>query len=165
MALPAADAVARLLRDSATRAATLTALERHEGSAIDRAVSLAAAPALYGLLAADATEVGRETFDRAGLVVARLCAEVPDDPAVFGAAWGEGRYATFLCSEGSVLGRAWRTPASELTWEDARSWACSQALWPPSYIRALMTPIAAAGFASAMEWIAVFMSESPAISK
>jgi hypothetical protein len=84
MAAPvAAGAVAHLLCDRATRAATLDALERHEFGAIDRAVSLAAAPALVELLAADAAEVDRETFDRAGLLVGRLFAEAaPEDLAV-----------------------------------------------------------------------------------
>ena len=111
MAAPvAAGAVAHLLRDRATRAATLDALEGHEFGAIDRAVSLAAAPALVELLAADVAEVNREAFDRAGLLVGRLFAEeAPEDlPAMYGgrtardgtprtfarrAAWSGGRGA------------------------------------------------------------------------
>jgi hypothetical protein len=167
MAAPvAADAVARLLRDRATRAATLGALERHDEGAIDRAVSLAAAPALFELLAADASEVGRETFDRAGLLVGRLCAEAPDDPAaVYGAALGEGRWIAFLRSEGSVLGRAWRTPAAELTRADARSWACSMAYASPGAAKGGTEPAAAAGFETSMEWLATFMTEQPVVSR
>jgi hypothetical protein len=168
MAAPvAAGAVAHLLRDRATRAATLDALERHEFGAIDRAVSLAAAPALVELLAADAAEVNRETFDRAGLLVGRLFAEeAPEDlAAMFGAAFGEGRYAAQLRSEGSVVGRAWRTPASELTRADAQSWACSMAYQSPSDARGSTKNLAAAGFATTMEYFAVFMTETPVISK
>ena len=168
MAAPvAAGAVAHLLRDRATRAATLDALERHEFGAIDRAVSLAAAPALVELLAADAAEVDRETFDRAGLLVGRLFAEAaPEDlAAVYGAAFGEGRYAAYLRSEGSVVGRAWRTPASELTRADARSWACMQAYVSPSCARGSTKIFAAAGFATTMEYFAVFMTETPVVSK
>ena len=171
MAAPvAAGAVARLLRDRATRAATLDALERHEFGAIDRAVSLAAAPALVELLAADSAEVNREAFDRVGLLVGRLLAEeAPEDLAatnpMYGAAYGEGRYAALLRSEGSVVGRAWRTPASELTRADARSWACMQAWVPPSGARGCTKNNAAAGFATTMECFAVFMTETPVISK
>jgi hypothetical protein len=168
MAAPvAAGAVARLLRDRATRAATLDALEGHEFGAIDRAVSLAAAPALVELLAADAAEVDREVFDRAGLLVGRLFAEeAPEDlAAMFGAAFGEGRYAAQLRSEGSVVGRAWRTPASELTRADAQSWACSMAYQSPSDARGSTKNLAAAGFATTMEYFAVFMTETPVISK
>ena len=167
MAAPvAAGAVARLLRDRATRAATLDALEGHEGAAIDRAVSLAAAPALVELLAADVAEVNREAFDRAGLLVGRLFADAPDDvPAMFGAAYGEGRYAALLRSEGSVVERAWRTPASELTRADARSWACMQAWVSYSAARGCTKSYAAAGFATTMEYFALNMTETPVISK
>jgi hypothetical protein len=168
MAAPvAAGAVARLLRDRATRAATLDALEGHEGAAIDRAVSLAAAPALVELLAADVAEVNRETFDRAGLLVGRLFAEeAPEDLAtMFGAAYGEGRFAAHLRSEGSVVERAWRTPASELTRADARSWACMMASTPPYCARGNTKNYAAAGFATTMEWFALLMTETSAISK
>ena len=55
----AADTVASLLRDPATQAATLNVLEHHE-AVIDRRVALAAALALYELLASDATEICRD---------------------------------------------------------------------------------------------------------
>ena len=168
MAAPvAAGAVAHLLRDRATRAATLDALEGHEFGAIDRAVSLAGAPALVELLAADAAEGDREGFDRAGLLVGRLFAEeAPEDlAAMYGAVFGEGRYAAYLRSEGSVVGRAWRTPASELTRADARSWACSSAYNSPCNARGSTKNYAAAGFATTMEYFALYMTESPVISK
>jgi len=160
----AADTVAGLLRGAATRAATLDALERHETGAIDRAVSLAAAPALFELQSADAAEVGREIFDRVGLLAARLTAEAtPDDAAVvYGAYYGSpGRFAAHLRAEGSVLARAWRKPAAELTQADARSWACEWAFSPPAFVRGITEPIAAAGFASTGEFFGIWMSEDP----
>ena len=161
MAALAADTVASLLRDGATRTATLEAFERHEGAPIDRAVALAAAPALYDVLAMDATEVGRVDFDRAGLVLARLAAEASDDPsAVYGAAIGEGRCAAHYRSKGSVLAQAvGKRAASELTLADARSFACAAALSPPAFVRGFTKPLAAAGFAKTAEWIGLFMTE------
>ena len=157
----AADSVASLLRDGATRTATLEAFEQHEGTPIDREVALAAAPALYDVLAMDATEVGREDFDRAGLVLARLAAEASDDPsAVYGAAMGEGRYVAHYRSKGSVLAQAvGKRAASELTLADARSFACAAAFIPPALVRGCTKPCAAAGFAKTAEWFAVFMTE------
>ena len=85
----AADTVAKRLRDRDTRSATLAALESHPAP-IPTAVSLAAAPALLGLMAMDAAEVERDAFDRAGLLLARLHAEaLPDVVAVHGAAYGD----------------------------------------------------------------------------
>ena len=161
MSALAADTVASLLRDGATRAATLEAFEQHEGTPIDRAVALAAAPALYDVLAMDATEVGREDFDRAGLVLARLAAEASDDPStVFGAAIGEGRYVAHYRSKGSVLAQAVGKPAaSELTLADARSFACASALSLPAFVRGLTKPFAAAGFAKTAEWFALYTTE------
>jgi hypothetical protein len=167
MAAPvAAGAVARLLRDRATRAATLDALAGHESGAIDRAVSLAATPALVELLAADAVEVNREAFDLIGLLVGRLFAEAaPEDlPAMWGAAYEKGRYAALLRSEGSVFGQAWRTPASELTRADARSWACMMTSSAPCCARGMTKSYAAAGFASTLEYFALYMT-APVISK
>ena len=160
MADLAADTVASLLRDGATRTATLEALEQQDGAPIDRAVALAAAPALYEALAMDAAEVGRDDFDRIGLLLARLAAEASDDPsAVYGAAVGEGRLAAYYRSKGSVLAQAVGKPASELTRADARSFACAVAYIPPSFVKGLTKPIAAAGFAKTSEWFALFMTE------
>ena len=161
MAALAADTVASLLRDGATRTATLEAFEQHEGAPIDRAVALAAAPALGDVLAMDATEVGHEDFDRAGLVLARLAAEASDDPsAVYGAAFGEGRYAAHLRSKGSVLAQAvGKRAASELTLADARSFACAAAFYQPALLRGWTKPVAAAGFAKTADFFALFMTE------
>ena len=155
-----ADTVASLLRDGATRTATLEALEQQEGAPIDPAVALAAAPALFEALAMDATEVGRDDFDRIGLLLARLAAEASDDPsAVYGGALGEGRYAAYYRSKGSVLARAMGKPASELTRADARSFACASAYFSPSFVRGATQPVAAAGFATTSEMFALSMTE------
>ena len=103
----AADTVAERLRDRGTRPVTLAALESH-AAPIPTAVSLAAAPALLGLMTMDAAEVERSTYDRAGLLVARLEAEaLPDVVAVHGAAFGEGGYER-LWNANSVLNAAQR---------------------------------------------------------
>eukprot|EP01046_Picozoa_sp_COSAG06_P049748 COSAG06_NODE_7723_length_2398_cov_5.069161_5_plen_105_part_01 len=92
MADLAAETVAERLRDRATRSATLAALERH-AAPIPTAVSLAAAPALLGLMTMDAAEVERDAYDRAGLLLGKLHAEaLPDVVAVHGAAFGDGGY-------------------------------------------------------------------------
>ena len=114
MADLAADTVAESLRDRASRSATLAALESH-AAPIPTAVSLAAAPALLGLMAMDAAEVERDAYDRAGLLVGRLHAEaLPDVVAVCRAAFGEGGYER-LWNANSVLNAALRQPAAELT--------------------------------------------------
>jgi len=78
MADLAAETVAEHLRDRATRSATLAALEGH-ATPIPTAVSLAAAPALLGLMTMDAAEVERDAYDRAGLLLGRLHAEALPD--------------------------------------------------------------------------------------
>ena len=151
------DTVSSLLRDSATRAATLEALEK---ASFDRTISLAACPALSELLAADAREVGRDEFDRVGLLLGRLAAGAPDDPSsVYGAALGEGRYAAFLRSEGSVLAQAVGKPASELVLADARSFACAYSITPPSMVKGYTKALSAAGFATTADYFAIYMTE------
>ncbi len=157
----APNTVASLLRDSATRAATLEAIEMHEEAPIDCALSLAAAPALYELLAADSTHVGRDDFDRIGLMLGRLVAEGSDDPsAVHGAALSEGRYVAYCRSNGSVVGQALGKAASELTLADARSLACALSYFSPSFVRGVTKPVTAAGFPMTAEWLGLYMSES-----
>ena len=161
MAALAADTVGPLLRDRETRAAALDALDAH-AVPIERSVSLGAAPALGELLALDVAEVGPAEFDRIGLLLARLVAEASDDPAsVFGAAWGEGRWLAFHRSEGNAVAQALRKPAEELTREDALHVACSNAYSVQAWVRGATKPIAAAGFATTMESMAVFMTEDP----
>ena len=122
--------------------------------------ALAAAPALYELLALDAAEVPRELFDRTNLLVARLATEaVPRgaeaQAAVVGAAWGGGRYERFLNAEGNVFAEALRKPAAELTRADARSYACSLSLNAPAFARGHTAPCKASGFATSMEYLGV----------
>jgi hypothetical protein len=156
-----ADTVGPLLRDRETRAAALDALDAH-AVPIERSVSLGAAPALGELLALDVAEVGPAEFDRIGLLLARLVAEISDDPAsVCGAVWGQGRWLAFWRSEGNAWARALRKPAEELTREDALHVACSEALGPHYYIRGVSKPIAAAGFATTMEFFGAYMTEDP----
>ena len=141
----AAATVAERLRDGATRLAALGALEATAGDGpIPSDTALAAAPALYELLALDAAEAPREVHDRAGLLLGRLCAEaVPRgaeaQAAVYGAALGGGRYARWLNAVGSVLAQAVRKPAAELTRADARSYACAWALMGPACARGGLT--------------------------
>jgi hypothetical protein len=161
MATLAADTVGTLLRDRETRAAALDALNAH-AVPIERSVSLGAAPALGELLALDAVEVSPADFDRIGLLLARLVAEASDDSAsVFGAAMGEGRYAAYWRSEGNVVAQALRKPTEELTREDALHFACAIPLEPQAYIRGFTKPVAAAGFATMMEWMTTWMIEDP----
>jgi hypothetical protein len=157
-----ADTVGPLLRDRETRAAALDALDAH-AVPIERSVSLGAAPALVELLVLDVAEVSPAEFDRISLLLARLMMEASDDPAsVFGAAWGEGRWLAFYRSAGNALAQALRKPAEELTREDALHVACTEASpCAQSAVRGLTKPFAAAGFATSMECIAVFITEGP----
>ena len=163
MADLAADTVAERLRDRDTRSATLAALESH-AAPIPTAVSLAAAPALLGLMAMDAAEVERDAYDRAGLLLARLHAEaLPECSAVHGAAFSEGGNERLWNSD-SVLNAALRQPAAELTRADATSYACSWAYEPIKCARGITAPCAAAG-CTTLEWLGLWMSIEPIISK
>ena len=167
-AAPAAAAVAGLLRDRATRDATLTALERHEGGgAIDRAVSLAAAPALTDLIALPAAEVPHEVFQRVGLLRGRLLdvAPVRDRAALFGEMFGGGRMEAEMNSPGNVIAAAIAKGAAALTREDAMSWACMLAFWPPSSAADLSLYVAAAGFTGVEQWMGLFAAADPLQSK
>jgi hypothetical protein len=161
MAALAADTVGSLLRDRETRAAALDALDAH-AVPIERSVSLGAAPVLGELLALDVAEVGPAEFARIGLLLGRLVAEASDDPAsVFGAALGEGRFTACLRSEGNTVAQALRKPAEELTREDALHVACADAFFPPMFSRGGTKPYAAAGFATTLEFLAMWMTEDP----
>eukprot|EP01046_Picozoa_sp_COSAG06_P004179 COSAG06_NODE_172_length_21346_cov_503.127053_9_plen_165_part_00 len=161
MAALAADTVGSLLRDRGTRSATLDALEAH-AVPIERAVALGAAPALGELLALDTAEVDPAKFDRIGLLLARLAAEAPDDPAaVYAAALGEGRWVAILRSEGNTVAQVLRKPAEELTREDAQHIACAEAYWSQLGGRGFTKPFTAAGFATTMEAVGVLMANDP----
>jgi hypothetical protein len=158
-----AETVAERLRDRATRSATLAALENH-AAPIPTAVSLAAAPALLGLMTMDAAEVERDAFDRAGLLLARLHSEaLPDASAVHGAAFGEGGWER-LWNADSVLNTALRQPAAELTRADAMSYACSWAYDTINAARGTTEAFRAAGLTT-LEFLGLFMSAEPIVSK
>jgi hypothetical protein len=80
---------------------------------------------------------------------------------VYGAAWGEGRLLAFWRSEGNAVARALRKPAEELTREDALHLACSEAMLLQASVRGSTKLIAAAGFATTLEFIGVWMTEDP----
>lgn len=136
-----------LLRGRDTRPAALDALEGHTVP-IDPAVSLAAAPVLAELLAQDAADVPREQFDRIGLLIARLLTETSDDPSpTFAAAFGCGRLEALNDADATVLSESLRKPPTDLTLEDARSYACWLAYRCPATVRGYMAPLAAADVA------------------
>jgi len=142
MAVSAAT-VAESLRSEVTRVATLDALEALEAP-IPSAVALAAAPALVDAMA---TEKARASFDRCGLLLARLFAEaLPDSAPVFGATMAGERVAAITAP--ALLAEALQRASSEgqpLTLEDARSYAFLSAHFGPSYVRGGTVPWAAAG--------------------
>ena len=150
-ARPAPDAVHALLATAASRPATLAALEDHPAP-LDRALAVAAAPALVELLTVSADDVDAATFQRAGLLLARLLAEAPDDPSIiFGAAFGEDRLAALWNSEDSVLARALLKPANQLTADDALSLACAEAHNCPALVRGYTATWRAVGL-NGLEW-------------
>jgi hypothetical protein len=163
MADLAADTVAERLRDRASRSATLAALESH-AAPIPTAVSLAAAPALLGLMAMDAAEVERDAYDRAGLLLGRLHAEaLPDLVAVHGAAFGEGGYERRWNAD-SLVNTALRQPAAQLTRADAMSCACAMAYESIFGARGFTEPLRAAGFTE-LEFFGLWLSAEPIVSK
>ena len=80
-----------LLADPAMRAGTVAALEAHSG-AHDEPLALAAIVGLSELMALDASEVNAALFQRLGWLRARLVADAADGPAMWGAAWTDGRF-------------------------------------------------------------------------
>lgn len=163
MAVPTAETVAECLCDRATRSVTLTALESHPAP-IPTMVSLAAAPALLRLMAMDAAEVERDTYDRVGLLLARLYVEaLPDVLAVHGAAFGDGGYERQWNAD-SVLNTALRQPADQLTRADAVSYACNLAYDSIILARGATEAWSAAGL-TVMEFVRLWLSTEPMISK
>ena len=150
-----------LLAASASRPTTLSTLEAHPPP-LERALALAAAPALAELLTVSADDVDAATYQRAGLLLARLHAEMPDDPSIiFGAAYGGGRRALLFNSEDSVLARALRKPAAQLTAEDALSYACMEAHWVPAHVRG-HTPLISSEGLPLPEYMKLFRMHSKA---
>ena len=150
--------VAESLRSEATCIATLDALEALEAP-IPSAVALAAAPALVDGLA---TEKERAAFDRCGLLLARLLAEVAPEPAaVYGAAYGGDRLAASLTPAmlTEVVQRA-SSAGEPLAREDARSYACLLAWSGPHAVRGWTVPAAAAGY-TVMEHMSIVRFLTP----
>ena len=132
---------------------------------IDRAVSLAAAPALVELMALDASEVGQQQWDCVCLLIARLIAEAEDDPTpVYSAAFGGGRREAQYRSEANTVMRALLKPAEELTLEDARSVANCNAYDAPTWTRGSTKPTIAVANTE-LEWFKLWMTEDPLVSK
>ena len=161
---PSAKTVADRLKDPFTRSATLDALECHQGPH-EHSLAIAAAAALSELMAADAKEVAAATFQRAGLLRARLLAdEAPDDLAsLYGAAFGEGRLAAECLAPSNMVTRAMQKEPAELDREDALCLACQWAYYYPSFTRGMSAVMVAAGFTQ-MDWIGMVLN-SPLASK
>ena len=150
-----ADTVAGGLRSEATRTATLDALEAL-AEPIPSAVALAAAPALVDAMI---METERASFDRSGLLLARLCAEAAPESAtaVYGAALGGGERFAASFAPALVVGavrRASSAAGQPLTREDARSYACFWAQEDRAHVRGLTAPYAVAGY-SVVEYLAI----------
>ena len=144
MAVSAAT-VADRLRSEATRITTLDALEAL-APPIQSDVALAAAPALVDAMA---TETERASYDRCGLLLARVCAEAAPDPAaLYGAAFAGERLEAFLAPTLLVEAAQRASLGQALMSEDARSYACREACGAergPACVRGLNAPHAAAG--------------------
>jgi hypothetical protein len=117
------------------------------------------------LLAASADEVNHAAYCRLGLLLGRLYAEavavdVDSIAAMFGAAFGEGRFTAMVNSEDTVLARAMRKPVAELDAADVRAFACQWAWDGPFWARGCRSAVChAAGFSSAPEFVTALMSE------
>ena len=158
--------VAGLLTHPATRRTALGALERHAGPH-DRALALAAAPPLGALLAADEADVDEAMARRLGLLLARMCADAPDDPAtILGAAFAERGLTAMLGATSSAFARALATPAAELTREHALTFACAYGAWyATGEVRGHAAIYAAMGYTTALEALQAYMGSHPMVSK
>jgi hypothetical protein len=159
-----ADKMVAHLQDPAARDTALDALERHEAP-IPTAVALVVAPVLVDLLASDATTVERGTFDRVGLLLARLQAEaLPEPAAIYGAAFVNKGWERVMDADSVVNKALLHKPAAELTLEDARSYACSTAREAPVCVYGWTHAWTAAGYGD-LQFLAMFMSKEPIASQ
>eukprot|EP01052_Picozoa_sp_SAG31_P001965 SAG31_NODE_66_length_28567_cov_30.222698_6_plen_346_part_00 len=147
-----AASVAESLRSEATRVATLDALEALDAP-MPSDLALLAAPALVDAMVA---EEGRASFDRCGLLLARLVAEALPDATVHAAAiYGERLEAI---TAPALIARAVRRASSSeeqpLTVADARSYACLLARETAALVRGGTTVWTAAG-RSTIDWMRV----------
>ena len=92
-------------------------------------MSLAVAPVLCELLAADSAEVRQEQFDRIALLLRRLSLEtqLEEGAELYSAAFGKGRLAALWGSESNVVWQALQKSADELTTTDTHSMMCMAA--------------------------------------
>ena len=126
MAEAGAGAAADGLRDHATRAATLDALEVHEG-AHELDCALAAAIVETMALSAELL-VDARTFQRLGFLLGRMQCQMvagEDTVALFAAMWGDGRLAALYSSTRNPVAVA--LAKSQLTSDDALTMAALDA--------------------------------------
>eukprot|EP01050_Picozoa_sp_SAG11_P026061 SAG11_NODE_6102_length_1388_cov_1.191621_2_plen_318_part_00 len=146
--------VAESLRSEATRIATLDDLEAL-APPIPSAVALAVAPALVDAMA---TEKERASFDRCGLLLARLYAEAaPDSAPVFGATLAGERLVMIFTPALLVEAVQRASSGGTLTVDDARSYACLFAREGPAVVRGFTELCAAAGY-TAMKYLGTVSS-------
>ena len=156
-------------RDDVPRRADLLSALEHHAIPIPTDVAFAAAPALVKLLSADASEVDRSTFDRAGLLLARLQLEaLPDPLPLYGVAFRDHAFEK-IWSADSVLNIVLRTkPASELTMADAISYSSMfGALLGEGIDRGMTAALHAAGYEDgyAREWYTLSATIEPLASQ
>ncbi len=162
--IPSPDTVASMLAEPATRIATLDALERHEGPH-ETALALATAPALSDLMCLDGGSLPHELYQRVGLLRGRLMVEAEDLVAIYGAFICDGRYARVLTAPSVGQGEIRAKSAAQLNRDDALSYACGMWLaFGLSSAAGWTRTLAAGGFSSAKEWLAIFMAEEPIAS-
>eukprot|EP01043_Picozoa_sp_COSAG02_P024748 COSAG02_NODE_1363_length_13047_cov_5.747374_10_plen_273_part_00 len=159
-----ANAADGLLSDSdstgsgALRSKTLDALEAH-GAPLPNPKALA--PVFADVLAADVSEIDRETHDRVGLLLARLFVEaMPDYEPIYAAAFGGQRLQKLWNANGTVGAALHGKAASELTRADAISCACAFAHSELAMARGFTAPFGTIGL-TARDWLALFTDSHP----
>lgn len=161
-----ANAADGLLSDSdssgsgALRSKTLDALEAH-GASLPNPKALA--PVFADVLAADVSEIDRETHDRVGLLLARLFVEaMPDYEPIYAAAFGEKRLQKLWNANSTVGAALHGKAASALTRADAISCACAFAHSELAMARGFS--FATVGF-TAKDWLVLFYDAHPLAGK
>ena len=124
----------------------------------------AAAPALTDLQCLEASEVDHALFQRVGLLRSRLVEEALDPAAVYGAAYGDGRWSKLLRAP-NVLRQLLSKPVAELDQRDAMTYACSEGVcWYAGMVRGADAPMEAAGL-GIMGFVRVALSQHPLVSR
>lgn len=141
----APETVAAQLADATTRNATVAALETAlaaSGSGSggdDMPLRCAAAAALTSSML-NLTDA--EAFRRMGVLVLAIITEAEDATAAWGAAGGDGRFATLLAAAENAVGEVARKSPQELTRDDALTYAAARGyhhtgVWHPDLDTAL----------------------------